>query len=104
MPVQHMPEVGLDGKAFSTCIDRADFRQLFGPVRNQPPVSQAQGSGIVVAQQGYNIGFRRNIVAGAEPEILSLLKRYLKLPQLVEEVFEFEEPEPSAHDYNGLPL
>lgn len=104
MPVKHVLEVGLDGKTFSTGVDRADFWQFFRPVRDQSPVSQAQGSGTVVAQQGHNIGFRRNIVAGVELEIQGLLEWYFKLPELVEEVFEFKEPEPTAHDQNGLPL
>ena len=104
MPVQHVPEVGFDGKTFSTGIDWPNFRQFLCPMRNQPPMSQTEGVGALIAQQGHNISFLRDIVAGVELEIQSLLKWYFKLPKLVEEVFEFKEPEAPAHDYNGLPL
>ena len=37
-------------------------------------------------KQHYHIGFWGDIVAGVELNILTILKRYLKLPQFVEEV------------------
>jgi hypothetical protein len=36
-------------------------------------------------------------ITGIELEIMSFLKRQFKLPELVEEVFEFEEPENRPH-------
>jgi hypothetical protein len=48
-------------------------------------------------KQHYNIVFRRDIVADAELEVLNLLKWQIELLELVEEVFEFKEPEVRPH-------
>jgi len=61
-PVQHVAKVWLYGEGFRARIDWADFRQCFGPVRNNAPVCKREGILALVSQENNNIGIGGNVV------------------------------------------
>jgi len=67
-------------------------------------VSESEGILAMLAEQGYDFGFGRNVVVCGKVYFLLFDKRELILMELPDEVLEFKEYESTAHGYIGLPL